>query len=806
MIRLFSPLRLLTGFLAIACAHAQPRTLEFYTFDVLAGQAGTLGGVDGTGAEARFSYPKGLDRDAEGNLYLAAGDNQTIRKITPGGVVTTVAGSRNNSGSTDGPASSARFRFPGGVTVAVDGTLYVTDGNNTVRKVATDGVVSTLAGRTGFSGSTDGSGSNALFDDPTDLAVDASGNVYVADFSNHTIRKVTPAGVVTTLAGLAGATGSTDGTGAAARFFDPRGICVDAAGNVYVADRWNHLVRKITPQGVVTTVAGRARSSGNVDGVGGEARLTSPQDLAIDGAGNLYVLEWTGSVVRRISPDGMVSTLAGKWNQLGFANGTGTEATFRWPISIAVTPQGTVYLSDENHTIRRGVPNPASALTISSQPAAVAATTGGVISLSVVASGSGALTYQWRKDGTNITGATGATFTLTNAQATNAGNYTVVVRSALGAIASAGAAVTVGATVVAAPAITAQPAAVTALAGGEAVFSVTSSGSPAPTFQWRKGGAAIAGATQSTLRLTSVTAASAGTYTVVITSSAGTVTSQAATLVVTTPNPGRLINLSILTSIANEGDSFTMGYVVGGANTTGAKPLVVRAVGPSLGALGVGGTLDDPKIELFAGATKTGDNDNWGGTTALSNAMAGVGAFAYAGATSRDAAAAFSATAGDNSVKVSAAGTGTGTVIAEVYDASPADTVTTATPRLVNVSVLKHIGSSLTAGFVIGGASAKTVLIRAIGPGLAAFGLAGTVADPRLELFNGQSASIGTNDNWGGTAALSAAFTAVGAFALEAASRDAALLATLPPGNYTVRVSGVDGTTGVAIVEVYEVP
>ncbi len=806
MNRGFSLLRLLAGLSAIASAHAQPRTLEFYSFSVFAGQSGTTGNIDGTAAAARFNYPRALALDSAGNLYLAAGDNHTIRKITSDGVATTVAGVRGSSGSTDGPAASARFLYPSGVAVAADGTLYVADGNNTIRKITPDGTVSTLAGRAGFSGSTDGAGSNARFDDPTDVAVDSAGNVYVTDFSNFTIRKVTPAGVVSTLAGLAKATGSTDGTGAEARFFDPRGLCIDSTGNLYIADRFNHLVRKITPQGVVTTVAGRARTTGNVDGVGGEARLNSPQDITIDPAGNLWVMEWGGSVVRRISPDGMVSTLGGKYNQLGSANGTGTDASFRWPTGIAVTPQGTIYISDENHTIRRGVPDPASALTISAQPAAVAATTGGAISLSVAASGAGPVTYQWRKDGTNITGATGATFTLANATATNAGNYTVVVRGALGAIASAGAPVTVGAVAPVAPAITAQPVAATAPAGGEATFSITAGGTPAPTYQWRKDGVALVGATQATLRLTSVTAASAGAYTVVITNSAGSVTSAGAALVVTTPNPGRLINLSILTSIASAGDSFTMGYVVGGTNTSGPKPLVVRAVGPSLGALGVGGTLDDPKIELFAGATKTGENDNWGGTLALSTAMAGVGAFAYSDAASRDAASAFSATARDNSVKVSAAGSGTGTVIAEVYDASPASSVTPTTPRLVNVSVLKHIGSGLTAGFVIGGASAKAVLIRAIGPGLAGFGLTGTVPDPRLELFNGASASIGTNDNWGGTAALGAAFNAVGAFALDPASKDAALLATLPPGNYTVQVSGVGGTTGVAIVEVYEAP
>jgi hypothetical protein len=200
------------------------------------------------------------------------------------------------------------------------------------------------------------------------------------------------------------------------------------------------------------------------------------------------------------------------------------------------------------------------------------------------------------------------------------------------------------------------------------------------------------------------------------------------------------------------------------------------------------------------------ENDNWGGATALANAMAAVGAFPYAGPTSRDAAAFTDITTRDNSVRVSAAGNGTGTVIAEIYDATPGNEFTVSTPRLVNVSVLKHLGSGLTVGFVVGGATTAKVLVRAIGPtlGAAPFSVPGAVADPQLTLFSGQT-SIGTNDNWGGTAALTSAFNSVGAFALPPTSRDAALVATLQPGSYTVEVSGI-GTSGLALVEVYEVP
>jgi hypothetical protein len=250
-----------------------------------------------------------------------------------------------------------------------------------------------------------------------------------------------------------------------------------------------------------------------------------------------------------------------------------------------------------------------------------------------------------------------------------------------------------------------------------------------------------------------------------------------------------------------------MGYVVGGNDTSGAKPLVIRAAGPSLGALGVPGTLPDPKLELFAGSTKTSENDNWGGSPALTQAMAAVGAFAYTGPNSLDAATAVNIATRDNSVKVSSAtASGAGAVIAEVYDATPEASNTAATPRLINVSVLKNISGGLTAGFVIRGSTTQRVLIRAIGPTLGGFGVGGTVSDPQLTLFRGGSqTSIGSNNNWGGTAELTAAFEQVGAFALPGNSLDAALLATLEPGDYTVQVSGVGGATGVALVEVYEV-
>ncbi len=353
------------------------------------------------------------------------------------------------------------------------------------------------------------------------------------------------------------------------------------------------------------------------------------------------------------------------------------------------------------------------------------------------------------------------------------------------------------------PALAQQPQPQSVNLGQPAVLQVVAYANGPFSYQWKKDGAPLTGATNGTLTMSGVRSTDAGSYTVVVGNAAGFTTSIGATLSVTLP--GRLINLSVLTDIVSAGDDFTLGYVVGGTNTSGAKPLVIRAAGPSLGALGVLGTLDDPRLELFAGSTLTGGNDNWGGSAPLTSALAAVGAFAYTGPLSKDAATTANITTRDNSVKVFAVGSGRGRVIAEIYDATSLASFTTSTPRLINVSVRKHLGSVLTMGFVVGGSASAKVLVRGIGPTLGAFGVPGTVDDPQLTLFN-SSVKIGENNDWGGTAPLTAAFASVGAFALPATSKDAALLVTLAPGNYTAQVTGFNGTTGVALVEVYEVP
>lgn len=359
--------------------------------------------------------------------------------------------------------------------------------------------------------------------------------------------------------------------------------------------------------------------------------------------------------------------------------------------------------------------------------------------------------------------------------------------------------------------IATQPKSQTISTGGTAVFTVAATG--ATSYQWKLNGTSISGATSATLVVRNASAANAGSYTVDAISSSGNATSSAATLTLSsTSDFGRISNLSVLTGITATEPTFTVGTVIGGGGTSGNKAVVVRAVGPSLGALGVPGTITDPQLTVFNGSSVAiASNDNWGGNSDLQSAMASVGAFAYTGPTSKDAAIAQSTVAaGSYSVAVSGVGGATGSVIAEIYDATPASAFTTASTRLTNVSVLKPIpaGGTLTLGFTIAGTTAKTVLIRAVGPGLAAVGVnSGTLADPTLTLFNSASAAISANDNWGGDAQITTVGTAVGAFAVSnAASKDAMLLVTLPPGAYTAQAAGGGGTGGLAIVEVYEVP
>jgi sugar lactone lactonase YvrE len=338
------------------------RKIAHGSVTTLAG-GGSSGSLDGTGANALFSVPVALAADAAGNLYVADYGNDLIRRVTPQGVVTTLAGTAGTSGAANGVNNNASFFQPSGIAVDGAANLYVADtGNDLIRKITPDAAgvnwtVSTLAGAAGQLGDLDGAGSAARFYLPQGAAVDGLGNVYAGDSLNRTIRKITPAGVVTTLAGPDGSYGSADGPALSARFNEPYGVVVDSATHVFVADTFNHTIREISAAGTVTTLAGLAGASGSSDGTNGAARFNEPTGVAVDVAENLYVADYQNSTVRKITPgpgtNWVVSTLAGRAGVDGYADGPAAGALFNHPYAVAVDGSSNVYLTDfDNQVVR----------------------------------------------------------------------------------------------------------------------------------------------------------------------------------------------------------------------------------------------------------------------------------------------------------------------------------------------------------------------------------------------------------------------------------------------------------------------
>ena len=703
---------------------------DFYNFTVrkitppnvvttLAGLPGQ-GYADGTGSAAQFFYPTGMTLDASGNLYVVDNSNCTIRKVTPSGAVSTVAGTPGRTGYADGTGAAAQFNYPYGIAMDRSGDMYVTDlAGQTIRKVTPSGVVTTFAGTPGVSGTANGSGSGALFNSPAGIVVDGNGNIYVSERMNFDIRKITPSGAVTTFAGTAGTSGSLDGTGTAAQFQSPAGLALDGSGNLYVADYGNGTIRKITPAGVVTTVAGKAGSQGSADGSGASARFDAPVDVAVDGGGNIYVTDERNNTIRLITPAGIVTTLAGSAGVAGYANGTGGGALFDQPFGIVVDGSGHLYVSDaSNDTIRKGSAN--GAPQIQAQPTDQYTAVGGSATFSVTASGSGTLTFQWAFNGAAIPGATGPTYTIANAQASDSGQYTVTV-----------------------------------------------------------------------------------------TTSNGSVTSSAGNLYVNTGSSGaRLINIATRALVGTGGNVLIPGFVVGGS---GSETVLIRATGPALTAFGVSGVLAQPSMLVTAQSDghTVATNTGWGtnaNPAQIASVAAQVGAFALTSG-SADCAVIVTLQPGGYTVQVSGVGNTTGVALAEVYEVSYSGTA-----RLVNIATRAQVGTGgniLIPGFVIGGAGSEELLVRGDGPSLTAFGVTGALAQPSLAVTaQATGSTIGSNTGWGtnaSSAQISSIAASVGAFSLANSSADSALVVNLQPGAYTMQISGVNNSTGVALAEVYEV-
>jgi sugar lactone lactonase YvrE len=736
--------RNLLVFLASLCLVAglrcQTNYATPYTFSTLAGQAGAAGDVDGTGDAARFKAPTGVAVDAAGNLYVLDTGTETIRKVSPAGVVTPFCGVPLDlqpprgvfpfPPPPDGNATTAEFEGLQSICIDTSGNFYVID-SVFVREVSPTGVVTTLAGGGPAvpGGTGDGVGSAANLGGAGGIAVGPNGMLYFADSTNDTVRNVDPAtGRVTTIAGDVQQFGEIDGTGTSAHFDEPVACSVDAAGNIFVADSAGYTIRKIASGNVVTTLAGTANTVGSADGTGSAAQFYPINGMAIDSAGNLYVTE-TDNTIRKITSAGVVTTLAGTPNVGGSANGTGAAALFNGPSGITVDAAGDMFVADfGNDTIRERYAASNSQPSITTQPAAQSVAIGSTATFSVAASGVPAPDYQWLFNGSYVSGATNPTFTVSNVQADNLGTYSVIVTSTSGTVTS-------NAVVLSSPGVTPAP--------------------PPPT----------------------------GTH---------------------------FANISTRALVGTGAQIEILGFVISGpAGST--EQVLIRGDGPSITSFGVDDVLENPVLTLFDSAgNQIATNTGWSASSNASQiaaAAASVGAFALLADDppfGSDSALLLNLAPGAYTAQVSGVGATSGVALAEVYQ------VGAGSANLVNISTRASVGTGVAveiAGLVVQGSQPVTVLIRAVGPTLSQFSVSGVLAKPTLSVVDASGNTIASNTGWStnsNAAAIATTTAAVGAFALPSGSADCALLLTLAPGNYTAIVSGVGGTSGVALVEAYQ--
>ena len=800
-----------------------------YTISTLAGLAGSgAGSADGAGPAARFSGPSGVAIDGAGNLYVVDGTNSLIRMVTPGGVVTTLAGMAGITGSVDGPGLSAQFNQPVGIAVNSAGTLaYVTDSaSGYLRRLVISGGTATVS-------TVNTVPITGLFG----IALDAGGDLFltltalnaIAEIPAADLNSPTPALIPwISLAGNFSFSGSNDGVGVFAQFNVPVGITCNAAGTVlYVTDAGNYTVRKITVAagvGTVTTVAGHPGIRNYGDGPGPSAYFQALWGIAQDGAGDLFVVDEGNQVIREITPNDTVSTIAGTPGVQGAVDGPGAGAEFHTPLALVLDSNANFYVSDYgNNTIRTGTGggNVLSAPQITTQPVSEEVLAGTGVAFSAAATGNPAPTYQWELNGNPIPMAAGSTYTVASAQAGNAGSYTVVVTNSQGAATSNPAILTVDSP----PTLLLSPQNQTVPVGATVAFLVAANGSPAPTYQWYFNGVAINGQNQELLTLSNVTTAAAGSYSVRVANSIGSL-SAAAQLVVngppivtSAPTAAAIVGSAISYAITAAGSVVTYGAAglpagLGVNPATGAITGIATASGlftvtvSATNAFGTGTAAVSlqirPAIPVITSANHA--TGTVGSPFAYGIQVTGVPT-GYSITGSLPGGLGFNAVTGTISGIPTQVGSFPVTLTASNQTGSNSLLVTVGIDRAsqpVNFSIRGLAGSgthAMTVGLVLQGSGTTQTLFRAVGPTLASFGLPGPLPDPALVIDNSSGAQVGANAGWGGTAALSAAFAAAGAFPLPANSRDSAFLGPFAPGSYTAQVTGASGDSGIVLFE-----
>ncbi len=783
----------------------------------LAGHPTAGGLVNATGTAARFGSLTSIACDAQGNVIVSDWDNSLIRKISPAGVVTTWAGVHGQTGSNNGSLQEATFEMPLAVTVDATGNGYVAEqANSTIRKISVSGEVSTFAGAINLSGSADGIGPAARFTGPTGVAVDSAGTIYIADRDNHVIRRVVGS-AVTTLAGVPRQIGSTDGVGSAARFYYPTDVAVDRSGNVYVLDMGNSTIRKVTPSGMVTTLAGSAGSLGSNDGVGASARFgfTGWGGIAMSPTDVLFVADGFGCMIRTVLPDGTVTTYAGKPGVGITQDGTRETATFSFTQDVAVDSKGNVFVAEGfGHALRKIAPD-GKVTTVAGHPEEFGTNDGP------------ALEARFRSV------ASLAVDQFDNLLISDSGNYVIRRMTPGGSVSTIGgfagyagmhdgvgadARFGIPAGLAVGPSGTLYVADRHYNAVRQGVASTT--GPSVPAVEWASPAPILSGTPLSARQLNATssvpgaftysqslgTILAPGTHVLTVTftpadlANYSSVTKQVSVTVAASVTTTRLVALAARAAAGSGDQTLIMGFVV-----EGNKEVLVQGVGPGI-AGSVPTALADPRLELFRyqGGTfaKVDENNDWVNSSAITEARARLGASALA-VGSKDAALLKTISGGVYTAHV-ASGGAAGVALVEAYDADGGGS-----SRLMALSTRTVAGAgdaTLIAGFVLEGNGPKTVLIRGLGPELALRGVQGVLADPKITVYRGSNV-VGSNDDWGGSAELKETFTGVGAEQLASnTSKDAAMLVTLDPGAYTVHVTGSAGTTGVALVEIFDVP